>query len=142
MLIDRRTQALALTAFLICCGCNEQPNTIVFVPSVSGADQDAVQTFVSDLSVALQEDPFCSGLELVVSDPYKDSAAIKQEAKNSHWRLFVSVIPEADTDHGRQLWSIEHDGHTGRSAWAAPKPMAHSICSIVKGTGGSVKSDD
>ena len=143
MLITRTAQVLSLSVFLICCDCKKkQPNTIVFVPSVSGANQDAVQTFVSDFSIALQEEPLCSGITLVLSDPYKDSEAIRQEVKNSHWRLVVSVIPQADTDEGKQLWSIEHDGHSNALAWTEPQSMAHSVCSIMKGIGGSIHGDN
>jgi hypothetical protein len=140
MSVNRAIEALAAIALLACCGCKTQSNTIVFVPSVSGANQDAVQTFVSDFSVALQEEPACAGLTLVLSDPYKDSTAVQQEVRESHWKLVVTVIPQEDTDHGKQLWSVLHDGQMGGVAWGAPKPMAHSVCSIVKRVGGSVQS--
>jgi hypothetical protein len=138
----KRSRVFAAAAILACFGCNEQPIPVVFVPSVSGADQDAVGAFVSDFSVALQETPACSGVKLVRSDPFKDSPATAKEVKSSQWRLFVSVIPEDDTDHGKQLWSIDHNGHTGGITWSTPREMAASVCSIAKGKGGTIQDDE
>ena len=138
--MNRAMLIFASSILLIFCGCKEQSDTIVFMPGVSGADQDSVQTFVSDFSLALHEDRACSGVKLILSDPYKDSPDVRQQVESSHWHLLVSVIPQADTDNGKQLWSVIHDGQPNGSAWSEPKSMAHSVCAIVKGTGGSVQS--
>ncbi|MGC1869655.1 MAG: hypothetical protein WA700_01745 [Acidobacteriaceae bacterium] len=97
--------------------------------------------FLGRFSAAFESDPACAGLKLIVfGDPDMSSKATKQAlskiADKDRWFLMVDFKPEIE----RQAWRINLYPELSHQASGEndARTMAHSVCSIVKTTGGSV----
>jgi hypothetical protein len=96
--------------------------------------------FYKRFSAAFQSDPACSGLMLFALDnPEGNPASAWQKlgkvADKDQWLLNVSFEP----DFKKQPWSLQRMLMGSQvSGEGDAHLMAHTICSIVKRTGGSV----
>lgn len=96
--------------------------------------------FTGELSTAFQVDPSCADIELIVySGPDKTSqAALSRysEVANGYWALQVNYSPSKN----QQPWefSLEPKMQHRTSAAGDAKSIAHAVCSIVQGGGGTV----
>jgi hypothetical protein len=106
--------------------------------------QETAQTeenqFYIMFSTAFQSEPACSGLWLfALNSPDGDSLTALQKVNRvpveDQWMLNVSFRPE----HDKQGWSLQRMVKLpSASGEGDPHSIALKVCSIVRGTGGSV----
>jgi hypothetical protein len=97
--------------------------------------------FTGKFSAAFQADPSCSGIQLIMyNGPDRTSAqatdSYSKVLKKPHWVLQVNFDPKLQ----KEPWQLSVEpgtGHYSTGEGDAPS-VVHSVCSIVKNTGGSV----
>ena len=107
-------------------------------PGVCENVRNQENEFYKRFSSAFQSDPACSGLMLFALDnPEGNSASAWQKLGTvaDQWLLNVSFTP----DFKKQPWSLQRMRMGSQvSGEGDAHSMAHTVCSIVKRTGGSV----
>ena len=109
--------------------------------------RQAETDFEGKLAASFQADPTCYGLTLRgfggrnrrITDPEsltKNAASLAKADVQGYWFLIVDFIPEEE----KQSWSMDIlPSHTNNvSGEGDAKSMAHTICSVAKGVGGTV----
>jgi hypothetical protein len=104
-----------------------------------GYRQDEAQ-FTEEFSTAFQAEAACSGITLAVyKGPQHNSPQATQMMTNEegYWSFQVNFEPEAKTQRWQMSFSPK-ETHASSGEGNASS-IAHAVCSLVKGVGGSVK---
>jgi hypothetical protein len=105
-----------------------------------GPDEES--EFYTKFSTAFQSEPACHGLRLFSlwgPERTPDSTWLEfgKVAHKDQWRLKVNFLPERE----KQQWALQRmysELSSGATGEGDAHSMAHSVCLIAKGTGGSV----
>ena len=122
--------------------CEDESNERVKEARVAEAE------FEGRLSAAFQSDPICSNVTLRgfggrkhrISNPSTaleaGGAVADLEANGGYWLLIIDFVPESE----KQSWSmvLQPLRTNDTSGDGDARSITHTVCSIVKGTGGSV----
>jgi hypothetical protein len=106
-----------------------------------------VRGFESEVASHIASDSTCQGVQFVRFNNPNDANPVASKAMNGpHWFLTLSYNP----GEPRQWWSMHRSGDKKRypefgfgastSGEGNPKEIAHTICSIATGKGGSLEN--
>lgn len=92
--------------------------------------------FEGEIKTQFGIDPQCHGIELYDFKGPDDKHPKWTPTDDSNWQLTVDFVPG---DEGTQSWSVIRTGDwKAGMGTGTPKEIAHSVCSMLSGVGGTV----
>jgi hypothetical protein len=153
---------LPLLMLLLSLGCQKKESTIIVLDGwwnvdyakngcqMSGGCVDPtyeVHDFESQIASHVASDATCQGVQFVrLNNPKDNDPAVAKAMALPHWFLMLNY----NVGERKQSWNMHRSGDKkkypefGAGAFTAgegnPKEIAHTVCSIVTGKGGSLEN--